>query len=105
MADYNIPLMMSESWRTKFNLQIFEPHEIRANTTPLEGPFVFLTNWQQFVLEKDDGSLWEEITGSEMGEQLGGEFLAEFLSEYPNMVIMNDEAHHAHSGKQITMKN
>jgi type III restriction enzyme len=99
MADYNIPLMMPESWRTKFNLQIFEPHEIRSNTTPPEGPFVFLTNWQQFVLEKDDGSLWEEITGSEMGEQLGGEFLAEFLSEYPNMVIMNDEAHHAHSGK------
>ena len=41
MADYNIPLMMPESWRTKFNLQIFEPHEIRSNTTPPEGPFVF----------------------------------------------------------------
>lgn len=57
MADYNIPLMMPESWRTKFNLQIFEPHEIRSNTTPPERPFVFLTNWQQFVLEKDGGSL------------------------------------------------
>jgi type III restriction enzyme len=65
----------------------------------LKGHLYFLTNWQQFVLEKDGGSLWEEITGGEMGEQLRGEFLAEFLSEYPNMVIMNDEAHHVHSGK------
>jgi type III restriction enzyme len=71
----------------------------------LKGHLYFLTNWQQFVLEKDGGSLWEEITGGEMGEQLRGEFLAEFLSEYPNMVIMNDEAHHVHSGKKITMKN
>ena len=31
--------------------------------------------------------------------RLRGEFLAEFLSEYPSMVIMNDEAHHIHSGK------
>ena len=52
MADYNIPLMMPESWRTKFNLQIFEPHEIRSNTTPPEGPFVFLTNWQTICIKE-----------------------------------------------------
>ena len=98
-ADYNNQLMMPQDWRIKFNLQIFEPAEIRPNTTSPEGPFVFITNWQQFVLKKDSDSLWEKLTGYEVGEELRGEFLAEFLSEYSSIVIMNDEAHHIHLGK------
>lgn len=100
-ADYNLPLMMPDSWRPKFNLQFFEPNEIRPNTTAPEGPFMFLTNWQQFVLKKDAGSLWEELTGAEDDEPRG-EFLANFLSEFPSLVIMNDEAHHVHSAKTAT---
>ena len=50
-------------------------------------------------MKKDSYSLWERLTGEEVGEQLRGEFLADFLSEYPSMVIMNDEAHHIHSAK------
>ena len=102
LADYNIELMMPQDWRIKFNLQIFEPSEIRSNTTSPEGAFVFITNWQQFVLKKDSDSLWEKLTGYEVGEELRGEFLAEFLSEYSNMVIMNDEAHHIHLGKSAS---
>ena len=102
LADYNNPLLMPQNWKNKFNLQLFEPSEIRSNTTPPEGPFVFLTNWQQFVLKKDSDSLWEKLSGEEIGDHLRGEFLAEFLSEYPNMVIMNDEAHHIHSGKSTS---
>jgi type III restriction enzyme len=98
-ADYNLPLMMPEDWRPKFNLQILEPEEVRSNTSPPEGAFLFITNWQQFILKKDANSLWEEITGAEVGEQPRGEFLAEFLSEFPSLVIMNDEAHHVHSGR------
>lgn len=74
MADYKIPLMMPENWRIKFNPQIFEPSEIRPNTTPPEGSFVFITNWQQFDLKKDTYSLWERLTGKEVGEQLRGSF-------------------------------
>lgn len=99
MAYYKIPLMTPENWRIKFNPQIFEPSEIRPNTTPPEGSFVFITNWQQFDLKKDTYSLWERLTGKDVGEQLRGEFLADFLSEYPSIVIMNDEAHHIHSAK------
>jgi type III restriction enzyme len=99
MADYNIPLMMPESWRIKFNPQIFEPSEIRPNTTPPDGSFIFITNWQQFDLKKDSRSVWEDLTGQEVGDQPRGEFLADFLSEYPSIIIMNDEAHHVHAGK------
>jgi hypothetical protein len=101
-ADYCLPLMMPPDWRSKFNIQIFEPSEIRPNTTSPEGPFMFITNWQQFVMKKDANSLWEELTGDEIGEQPRGEFLVEFLSEFPSLVIMNDEAHHVHSGKTAT---
>jgi type III restriction enzyme len=101
-ADYRLPLMMPPDWRSKFNLQIFEPSEIRSNTTSPEGPFMLITNWQQFILKKDAKSLWEELTGAEIGEQPRGEFLAEFLSEFPSLVIMNDEAHHVHSGRTAT---
>lgn len=98
-ADYRLPLMMPPDWRPKFNIQIFEPSEIRSNTTPPEGPFMFITNWQQFVMKKDAKSLWEELTGAEIGEQPRGDFPAEFLSEFPSLVLMNDEAHHVHSGR------
>jgi type III restriction enzyme len=98
-ADYNMPLMMPDIWRSRFNIQIFEPSEVRPNIPVPEGPFVFITNWQQFTLKKDSGSLWEGLTGPEIGDQPKGEFLIEFLSEFPNIVIMNDEAHHVHGGK------
>ena len=98
-ADYNIPLMMPESWRIKFSPELLDPSEVRPNTTPPAGSFIFITNWQQFELRKDSSSLWDDLTGQEVGEQLRGEFLADFLSEYPSIVIMNDEAHHIHSGK------
>lgn len=98
-ADYRLPLMIPPDWTSKFNVQIFEPSEIRSNTTPPEGPFIFITNWQQFVMKKEAKSMWEELTGAEIGEQPRGEFLAEFLSEFPSLVVMNDEAHHVHSGR------
>ncbi|HXW11171.1 MAG TPA: hypothetical protein VD694_00315 [Nitrososphaeraceae archaeon] len=99
IADYNIPLMMPKEWRIKFNPQIFEPSEIRHNITPPENSFIFVTNWQQFELKKDRSSIWEDLTGQEIGDQPRGEFLADFLSVYPSIVIMNDEAHHVHAGK------
>lgn len=98
-ADYKLPLMMPPDWRSQFNIQIFDPTEIRSNTTSPEGPFIFITNWQQFVMKKEVKSLWEEITGQEIEEQPRGEFLADFLSEFPSLIIMNDEAHHVHLGK------
>lgn len=100
-ADYARSLFMPEGsrWRERFNLEIFEPSDVRANTTPPEGPFVFLTNWQQFRLSKDKANLWDQYTGADIEEQPRGEVIAEFLSEFPDLVIMNDEAHHVHGKK------
>lgn len=98
-ADIRKPLFVPEAWRNKFNIQILEPFDVRPNTPPPEGPFAFLTNWQQFVLRKDDESLWEQMTGAEIGEQPRGDFLLDYFASYSDLVVMNDEAHHLHMTK------
>lgn len=95
-SDINKSIFMPLDWRTKFHIEPYEPIDISSNMTPPEGSFIFLTNWQQFKLSGEGDSLWEKLTGQEIGEQTRGDFLAEFLSEFPDITVMNDEAHHVH---------
>jgi type III restriction enzyme len=99
-ADINRALFVPLDWRKGFNFDILEPEDVRPNTSSLEGPFVFITNWQQFQFPSDAEqakSLWEQYTGEEIDKQGRGEFLLDYLTEHPDIVIMNDEAHHVHS--------
>jgi type III restriction enzyme len=96
-ADVKRTLFVPSEWRKDFNYDLLEPDDVRANRSSPEGPFVFITNWQQFQLKTDKQSLWEQFTGEEIEEQPRGEFLLDFLTEHPDIVIMNDEAHHVHS--------
>lgn len=100
-SDYKCNLFMPDNarWRGQFHLEVFEPSDVRANTPPPDGPFVFLTNWQQFRLKSDKQSLWEQWTGEDVEDQPRGEVIADFLSEFPDLVVMNDEAHHVHGAK------
>ena len=98
-SDYARPLFIPERWRANFHMEILEPSDLRSNTTPPDRPFVFITNWQQFRLKKDSTSLWEELTGEDIEEEPRGEVIADFLSEFPDIIIMNDEAHHVHAKK------
>lgn len=100
-SDYVRSLFMPEGaqWRDQFHLDIYEPSDVRPNTTPPDGPFVLLTNWQQFRLKEGTPSLWEQWTGEDVEEQPRGEIIADFLSEFPDLVVMNDEAHHVHGKK------
>src|SRR2546425_950632 len=98
-SDYKLDLFMPDTshWRDRFHLPVSQPEDVRANTTPPDGPLVFLTNWQQFRLRKGKASLWEKHTGADVEEQLRGEVIADFLSEFPDLIVMNDEAHHVHA--------
>ena len=98
-SDYENPLFMPPDWKPKFHLEILEPSDVRTNTTPPDGAFVLLTNWQQFRLKKDAQSLWVGYTGEDIEEEPRGEIIANFLSEFPGLVMMNDEAHHVHGKK------
>jgi type III restriction enzyme len=103
-SDYKRSLFMPEGahWRDRFHLDILEPNDVKPNTTPPDGPFAFITNWQQFRLKSSAVSLWDQYTGADVEEMPRGEIIADFLSEYPDMVIMNDEAHHVHGKKTVT---
>lgn len=103
-SDYKRSLFIPEGtrWRERFHLEILEPEDVKSNTTPPEGAFVFITNWQQFRLKSSSSSLWDKYTGADVEEMPRGEIIADFLSEYPDLVIMNDEAHHVHGKKSAT---
>ncbi len=99
-SDFERPLFMPEGerFRNRFNLRILEPSDIRPNLTPPDEPFVYITNWQQFRLN-ESSNLWDQLTGADVEEQPRGEIIADFLSEYPDLIIFNDEAHHVHGAK------
>lgn len=60
LADIQNPLFMPDSWRPNFFLSILDPEDVRPNSGFPDGPFIFVTNWQQFSLSKDPESLWEK---------------------------------------------
>src|SRR3989338_6546149 len=99
-SDFERPLFMPEGerFRSRFNLQVLEPTDIRPNLTPPGEPFVYITNWQQFRLN-ESSNLWDQLTGADVEEQPRGEIIADFLSEYSDLIIFNDEAHHVHGAK------
>jgi len=100
-SDYSRELVVppGAQWRDRFHLAILEPSDVRPNATPPDGPFVLLTNWQQFRLSPNEGGLRDRYTGADVEEQPRGEVIADFLAEYPDLVVMNDEAHHVHGKK------
>ncbi|MDI6752078.1 MAG: DEAD/DEAH box helicase family protein [bacterium] len=100
-SDYKRPLFMPEgaNWRERFHLEILEPTDVKSNATPPDGPFVFITNWQQFRLKTGAQDLWAQYTGEDVEEMPRGEIILDFLSQYSDLVIMNDEAHHVHGKK------
>jgi type III restriction enzyme len=103
-SDYKRALFMPEgaNWRDRFHLEILEPTDVQPNITPPDGPFVFITNWQQFRLKTSTQNLWAQYTGEDVEEMPRGEIILDFLSQYPDLIIMNDEAHHVHGKKSAT---
>ncbi len=104
VSDYKRSLFMPDgaNWRDRFHLEILEPTDVQPNTTPPDGPFVFITNWQQFRLKSGNRNLWAKYTGEDVEEMPRGEVILDFLSRYPDLIIMNDEAHHVHGKKSAT---
>jgi len=104
-SDYKRALFMPEGarWRDRFHLG--EPilgKNINPNIQPPNGPFVCITNWQQFRLKSGAKNLWAQFTGEDVEEMPKGEVILDFLSQYPDLMVMNDEAHHVHGKKAAT---
>ncbi len=101
-SDYRRGLFIpaSAEWRGRFALldNVLQPADIRANTTPPDAPFVAVTNWQQFAMPDDSPSLAEQL-GLASSDDPQGEVVADFMTEHPDLIVLNDEAHHVHGKK------
>ncbi|MBD2160933.1 DEAD/DEAH box helicase family protein [Limnothrix sp. FACHB-1083] len=100
-ADINKPLFMPPGarWRDRFFFELYEPTDFRENLTLTDDAFVMVTNWQQFRFSNDDPSLWEDLMG-EREEIPKAEIIGDLLTEYPDLCVLNDEAHHVHANKR-----
>jgi len=104
-SDYKRALFVPDGsrWRDRFHFG--DPilgKDINNNMQVPDGPFVVITNWQQFRLKSAAQSLWAQFTGEDVEESPRGEIILDFLSEYPDLIILNDEAHHVHGKKSAT---
>ena len=86
-------------WRDRFHIEQYKPSDFRDNLTLTDNSFLMVTNWQQFRFAKDDLSLWEETLGYQE-DPPKAEIIADLLTEYPDICILNDEAHHVHASKR-----
>jgi len=98
-SDYKRSLFVPDGsrWRERFHFEILEPSDVQANSSPPAGAFVYITNWQQFRFKTSAQDLWAQYTGEDVEETPRGEIILDFLSEYPDLIVMNDEAHHVHA--------
>lgn len=86
-------------WRDRFYFELYQPSDFRENLTLTDGSFLVVTNWQQFRFSNDEPSLWEDLLG-EREEVPKAEIIADLMTEYPDICVMNDEAHHVHATKR-----
>ena len=104
-SDLSQPLFMPTGirWRDRFYFELYQPSDFRENLTLTDGPFLMVTNWQQFRFSNDEPSLWEELVG-EREEIPKAEIVADLLTEYPDICVLNDEAHHVHANTRPNPK-
>jgi type III restriction enzyme len=92
--DLNLELFMPDSYRPAFTPRILGPEDINEASEPTEGPFVLVLNWHKIVPREKRASLAREIFGDDEDDK--AETYLDYLASYPDMVVFNDEAHHAH---------
>jgi len=100
-SDYSKELFMPPAWRKDFQLEILTRDDIHPNSPPPASPFVLILNWHQLARATSDSSLWETLTGDERGGDERAETYLDFLTEFPDLVIFNDEAHHIHQVRKL----
>lgn len=94
-SDLKSELFMPPEWRNEFHLRIMRPEDVNPASTPFDGPFVLILNWHKLLPKDQRQSLLAETLGREENDT--SVMYSEYLASYRDLVIFNDEAHHAHN--------
>src|SRR2546426_3878664 len=100
-SDYRRELFVPPAWRNAFHVEVLTKDDIRPNTSPPSGPFVLITNWHQLAPSSAEPNLWDSMTGEVSGDSERAETFLGYLTDYPDLVVFNDEAHHIHRIKKL----
>ncbi len=100
-ADINRNIFIPPDWKDDFSLRVFKKEDLQEGTITTESPFVLITNWHQLMdTTKQREDTKAEALGVEMKSDnisLRVERFMNLLTYNPDLIVLNDEAHHVHS--------
>ncbi len=107
-ADLKKSVFMPDNWRDEFNLRIFSKEDLQDSSPITESPFILITNWHQLMdtTKQREDTLAEDIgieTKSD-STSLRVERFMNFLTYNPDLIVINDEAHHVHNATDTEQK-
>ena len=106
-SDISLDLFMPKDWRVEFNLRIYTKEDITGNTQTTNVPFVMITNWHQLIDTKNESISTAKYLGLDFqdeSESYRVQNFYDFLSANPDLVIINDEAHHLYNASDKDLK-
>ncbi len=107
-SDLSKRLFMPDDWRDEFSLRVFKKEDLQEGSITTEMPFLLITNWHQLMdTTKQRTETKAEALGVEMKSDnisLRVERFMNLLTYNPDLIIINDEAHHVHSASNAEEK-
>lgn len=107
-SDLSKRLFMPDDWRDEFGLRIFKKEDLQESSITTEIPFLLITNWHQLMdTTKQRKDSKAESLGIEIkndNTSLRVERFMNFLAYNPDLIVINDEAHHVHSASNAEEK-
>ncbi|MBI2176022.1 DEAD/DEAH box helicase family protein [Candidatus Woesearchaeota archaeon] len=107
-ADIRKNIFMPEDWRAEFNFKVFTKEDLQENAPVTESPFVLITNWHQLM---DTTKEREETISENIGIDVKADTISlrverfvNFLTYNGDLIVINDEAHHAHNASDSEIK-
>src|SRR3989442_7676933 len=100
-SDYRRDLFVPPAWRNAFHPEVLTKDDVRPNAPPPAAPFVLRTNWHRLTPATGEPNLWESMTGELSGDNERVATFLSYLTDFPDLVVFNDEAHHIHRIKKL----
>jgi len=107
-SDLSRRIFMPDEWRDEFSLRIFKKEDLQEGSIVTEIPFLLITNWHQLMdTTKQRTETKAEAIGVEIKSDnisLRVERFMNLLTYNPDLIVINDEAHHVHSASNAEEK-